>query len=69
MSDSVDLKIRNPFFFVSQANGKTMLLADTTASANVPRQLPYGVKEEEIIKNANTAKNAIGAIVIIQIII
>ena len=50
MSDSIKIKVVQPSLFVSAVSGKSLQAEDSALkSASIPRQLPKGIVEEDLV--------------------
>lgn len=65
--DTVFIKIKNNQFFISQETGFAIDTSNILIKQTLPRQLPPGVNEEDLIKNAELAAQALEGLVFVQI--
>ena len=66
--DGVDIVIIDNSFFVSAVTGEVLPKANSMVSQSVPRQLPRGVVEKELVDDAQSASKGMTSIVIVQLI-
>ena len=48
MRDEVEIKIKDPYLFISESTGAVIPLENMVIYQTLPRQLPKGVDEEQL---------------------
>lgn len=66
--DNVNIEIIDNSFFVSAVTGEAIPIENAKFSKSVPRQLPKGVVEKELVEDAKSASQSMTAVVIVQLI-
>jgi hypothetical protein len=65
--DQVLTTLKNPAMFVSKASGKSVPKDKATSVKFSPPQVPKGVSEKALIKDATEANNAMIALIFVQL--
>lgn len=65
--DTVFIKVKNKNYFISQETGLPIDTSNLLIKQTLPRQLPPGVDENDLIKNAELAAQALEGLVYVQI--